>query len=825
MSRGRRILGYCLIVIAALLLLGVVVAGSVYLYVAPSLPSVAVLKDIHLQVPLRIYTRDGELIAAIGGKQRIPLDYDQVPPLLTEAFLAAEDDRFFEHGGVDPSGMARAVLNLLESGKKSQGGSTITMQVARNFFLTRKKLYIRKVREVFLSLRIENELSKEAILRLYMNKVFLGKHAYGVGAAAKIYYGKDVLDLTLAQMAMLAGLPQAPSAANPIDAPARALRRRGYVLGRMLKLGFIGQTAYKRAMDAPVTARQYTPHVSVPAPYVAEMTREYMIKHYGKAAYSAGYQVTTTLDSRLQRDAVTALRQNLEQLSRQRGWRGPLAHVALAPDADKDVLVQALLPYSPVANLKSAIVTGAGDKRCDVYIDKNGPATLQWKQLKWASGKHRKVSEFLKPGDVIYVSKKDKHWRLSEIPKLQSALVAVDPYDGAIVALDGGFSFALSKFNRAIQAHRLLGSSFKPFVYSAALSKGMTPATMISNAPFVSVANKALNKYWRPRNAERNTSGMMRLRQGLVHSVNLVSIRLLQQDGIRYTIDWARRFGFRPRELPHNLTLALGTASLTPLEMARGYAVFANGGFLVRPYFIERITGPGGDILAQAHPWIACDSCTQAAPASTNPLALPAAATTPSAPETAVVPASATPAASAETGQGATTLLVRHPRAPRLAPRTISAQNAWLMSDILHSVIRHGTGRRARALGRHDLSGKTGTTNDNTDAWFDGFGPRLVTVSWVGFDTPATMGHGWTGAHAALPGWVDFMSAALKHVPDSPQPMPTGLVSVRIDAETGLRTGPDNPHAMWEVFPVGHVPPKEENNQTPSLYGGNGEGE
>ncbi|MGH7057848.1 MAG: penicillin-binding protein 1A, partial [Acetobacteraceae bacterium] len=628
---------------------------------------------------LRVYTRDDRLIASFGARRRVPLDYQQIPPLLVEAFISAEDERFFEHAGVDPRSMARAALNLIETGTKSQGASTITMQVARNFFLTKKKLFIRKIREVFLAQRISRELSKEDILSLYLNKIYLGEHAYGVGAAARIYYGKNVWQLTLAQMAMIAGLPQAPSAGNPLVNPKAARARRGYVLGRMLFHGYIDEAAYRRAMAAPITARQYAPQATVEAPYVAEMVRDYMTGKYGKAAYSAGYRVTTTLDSRLQTAAVAALRNDLEQLDRQKGWRGPVAHVTLAASAGSAAVAKALSGYAPVANLSPGVVTEVGTKSIHLFVLGQGPVTVGWKGLAWAAGRHDTAGGFMKPGDIVYVRYGElringraqgpkKAWRLAQIPKLEGAIVALDPYDGAIVALDGGFSFALSKYNRAVHAQRQLGSSFKPFVYSAALASGMTPATLVSNAPFISVANKALNKYWRPRNAERQTSGMMRLRAGLAHSVNLVAIRILQQIGIPHVLDWSRRFGFSPADLPHNLTLALGSASLTPLEMARGYAVFANGGFLVRPYFIERIEEPEGKVLARARPWVACADCVPATPARANPLGLPVSATTPSAPESAETPASgavpakasvaATAAASARTASRQAVLLI-----------------------------------------------------------------------------------------------------------------------------------------------------------------------
>ncbi len=479
-------------------------------------------------------------------------------------------------------------------------------------------------------------------------------------------------------------------------------------------------------------------------------------------------------------------------------------------------------PYPPIANLLPGVITLVRDKDIRVYLRGEGIVTVAWPGLAWAAGQKTQASDFLKRGDMIYLNRGKKDWELAQVPELEGAIVALDPYDGAIAALDGGFSFTLSKYNRAVQAHRQLGSSFKPFVYSAALNAGMTPATLISNAPFISVANPELSQYWRPRNAERETSGMMRLREALVHSVNIVSVRILQQLGVTPALDWARRFGFSPSELPHNLTLALGSASLTPLSMARGYAVFANGGFLVRPYFIERIEGPAGKVLAEAHPWVACAACSPAAASAANPLASPVAATTPSAPESAPVAASAIVAASAASSAQTVLLIGRQPRQPRLAPRTLSAQNAYLMTDILHSVILSGTGIKALALKRQDIAGKTGTTNDTTDAWFDGFGPRLVTVAWVGFDQPQTMGHGWTGAHAALPMWISFMGEALNNVPEAVRSMPPGLVTARIDSKTGLRCGPDDPDAIWEVFREKELPPMQQKKQAPSLYGGGG---
>ncbi len=830
MTRRRRILRYSLLTIAALSLAGLVGLVGIYLYVVPSLPSVAVLKDIHLQVPLRIYTRDGKLMAVFGSKHRIPLEYRQIPPMLVEAFISAEDDRFFEHSGVDPRSMVRAAINLIETGRKSQGASTITMQVARNFFLTRKKLYIRKIREIFLAQRIEHELSKEDILRLYLNKIYLGNHAYGVGAAAELYYGKTVWQLDLAQMAMIAGLPKAPSAFNPLANPQRALERRAYVLGRMHDLGYIDQHAYQRAMAAPITAKPHGPQVTVSAPYVAEMVRDYITSQYGESAYTAGFQVVTTIDAKLQKAAEKALTANLERLDRQKGWRGPLARRTLPPHPTTATLAAAVATSPAIANLVPAVISQVKDTSITAYVQGHGNVEIDWKGLQWAAGKADKAGDFLKRGDVVYTINEGKSdWVLGQMPQVQGALVSIDPYDGAIVALDGGFSFSQSKFNRAIQAHRQLGSSFKPFVYSAALHQGMTASTLVSNAPFVSVANQALSDLWRPQNYEKNTSGMMRLREGLVHSVNIVSVRILQRIGVNNAIDWARRFGFTPGELPHNLTLVLGSASLSPLTMARGYAVFANGGFLVRPYYIQRVTGPGGALLAEADPWVACSTCSASSPASAAaPAAATVAATAPSAPVSVATPASAVAAATAGATHAATArrsahVLVSQPtNVPRLAPRTLSPQNAYLMTSMLHSVITSGTGRAARSLGRDDLAGKTGTTNDFSNAWFDGFGPRLVTVTWVGYDQPHSLGHGESGARAALPMWISFMGTALQGVPESPAPMPSGLVTVRIDSKTGLRCSANDPNAIWETYRSDNLPPMNQSLQAPSLYGGGG---
>ena len=777
------------VIAAGLALFGLGVLGVViaYLYVAPSLPSVAVLKDIRLQVPLRVYTRDGQLLAQFGEKRRIPLSFDQIPKPMVNAFVAAEDEHFWEHPGIDVEGILRAAIHLALTGERTQGGGTITMQVARDFFLTRKKTFSRKIREAFLALKIERELSKQDILTLYINKIYLGSRAYGAGAAAQVYYGTDVSHLTLAQIAMIAGLPQAPSTANPLANPQRALARRGYVLGRMLSDGYITQDQYNQAMAAPLTATYHEPSAAVSAPYLAEMVRNDMVTKYGDDAYTAGYSVITTIDSRLQPKAVAALRKGLLDYDQRHGWRGPVAHVELPNTAGEAEFKQAVENRDHVGGLCPSLVIAVQDQAAELYADGVGLVHVDWNGLKWARKylstnsagplpKH--ASEIFKRGDIVYLAQDDKgNWVLAQVPTAQSALVSVDPFDGAIVSLVGGFDFSTSKFNRVTQAHRQPGSSFKPFYYSAALEDGFTPASVVNDAPVV-VKDPALGD-WRPGNYEGDFSGPTRLRNALAHSLNLVSIRVLQQIGIDYAVNYAQKFGFNPDELPHNLSMALGSASLTPLEMARGYAVFANHGFRVTPYYIQRIEDGSGKTVFEADPQLACDNCSVDTAGATKTLA-PANGATP-------------------------------PQMPKFAPQVITPQNDWLMTSMMQDVINHGTGQLARRLGRDDLAGKTGTTNDWTDAWFDGFNNDIVTVVWVGNDQPTqSLGNGEQGALAALPIWTDFMGAALQNVPDptDPYPQPPGLVRARIDPKTGLLVSATSPGSIWEYFEAGHLPAK-----------------
>ncbi len=761
---------------------GVLTALGTYLFLAPGLPPVATLKDVQLQTPLRVFTRRGELIAEYGEKRRKPLRIGQVPALLQKAFLAAEDDRFFVHPGVDYQGLLRAAVHLIRTGEKGQGGSTITMQLARNFFLTRERTYTRKLREIFLALKIERELTKNEILELYLNKIYLGNRAYGVGAAAEVYYGKEVGELDLAQMAMIAGLPKAPSAFNPIADPQRALLRRNYVLGRMLGLHYIDDAAYQAALSAPVSAwRHGLAAAAVEAPYVGEMVRAEMLSRYGAEAYTGGYRVYTTLDATLQRAANTALHEALLSYSARHGYYGAEAHVEIGESADPLSLERLLAPYRMVGPLHPAVVLAVGERQAKARVKGGETVTLEWDGLSWArphinenalGPKPTSAGEILHPGDIVRVRQgPEGAWRLSQIPRVSGALVSLSPQDGAILALVGGFDFHQSKFNRVTQAKRQAGSNFKPFIYSAALDKGFTPASLINDAPIV-FQDATLEDTWRPENYSGRFFGPTRLRVALTKSRNLVSIRLLHSIGVEYAREYITRFGFQKRDLPRDLSLALGSAAVTPLELVSGYAVFANGGFRIHPYLIDHVDTSSGDPLFRTEPQRVCE----APPPQPTPVAL----------ETS---AQEDPSAA----QGC-------------APRVIEAANAYQMVSMMRDVVRAGTGRKAMALGRSDLAGKTGTTNDQRDAWFSGYNADAVTTAWVGFDNQHPLGARETGAAAALPMWIDYMRVALQGSPERSLEPPRGMVTVRIDPRTGLLASAGEPDAIFETFRAERVP-------------------
>ncbi len=776
-----------------------------YFYLNPKLPSIEGLSEVQLQVPLRIYSSEGALMGEFGEKRRTPKLLNEIPLRMREAFLSAEDDRFYEHPGVDYQGILRAVMNLVLTGERGQGGSTITMQLARNFYLSSEKTYLRKLNEILLALKIERELSKNKILELYLNKIYMGNRAYGVAAAAQVYYGTDLDSLTLAQIAMIAGLPKAPSTYNPVVNPDRALIRRDYVLARLLKLKYITAEEYREARDAPVTASRHRSDIVLRAPYVNEMVRAEIVRQFGKEAYSKGLRVVTTVKNNLQTAANDSIWNGLVDYDKRHGYRGVVRHVELS-GLEEDAWVDVLKDDRNYGRFKPALVLSVDDsvvpvdkaaeaaakaKTAAIVLLKNGEkVALTWGAVRWARAyvsvnrlgkKLKTVSEVIKPGDVIWVEPKGfSNWQLAQIPEVQGALVSVDPNSGAIQALTGGLDFQHSKFNRVTQARRQAGSGFKPVIYSSALAKSYTPATLINDAPVV-FEDAALEGAWRPQNYSGKFSGPTRLRKALYTSRNLVSIRILRSIGIGYAIDFAKRFGFDPDELPRDLSLALGSCEISPLQMSRAYSVFANGGYLIEPYVIQRIEDANGNTLFEADPVVACTTCVLAKDWTS------------------------------ETELDEEDTLAR---LPKQAEQTLEPRLAFQMNSILQDVVLRGTGRRALALGRKDLAGKTGTTNDQRDAWFNGYNPDLVTTVWLGFDQLKPLGNKETAARAALPVWIDFMKTALKGKPEKQLPRPEGLVTVKINAETGKAATDEDINTTFEIFRVENVPSVQNTGST-----------
>jgi len=776
-------------------LLGVYLYACSYVYLQPSLPTSAQMRNVELQVPLRIYTSTGDLIAQIGAQQRTPVRYEQIPPLLRNAFLAAEDHRFFQESGISLPSIARAAMVDLLTGKKAQGGSTITMQAARNMFLTLDKTFRRKLQETFVTYEMDHEFTKQEIFQLYLNKIFFGQRSYGVAAAAQTYYGKSLDQLTVAEAATLAGIPQAPSLYNPIIHPHLAAARRRYVLQRMLDLGYIDAAAAQAANNAPMDASLHAPHVDVDAPYVAELVRQQMEQWYGPAAETAGYRVYTTIDGRLQSLANRAVQLGLIEYDRQQGWRGPIGRTVLGVEVTPTQLEQLVDEYTPLGMLTPAVVVKVGAQDAGIYVRSRGFADIDWNGLSWARKSlgedawgpaPKTAADVVARGDVVYVvADKEGHAQLAQVPQAQSAFVALDPNDGAIAALVGGFDYFSNKFDRAVQAQRQPGSGFKPFYYSSALEDGFTPASALLNAPVV-VGGEGLEATWRPENDTRSFSGPVRLRVALAHSLNLVSIRLLRDLGLPYVSQYVSRFGFDPKTLPQNLTLALGTLPVTPLQMASAYSVFANGGFKVDPYYIGRVEDASDKVVWQAAPRIACALCTD--PAALSDLK-PA-------------PTAAAMLAEADALRGGPGPLP----ADRLAPQVISPQNDYLMTSMMKDVIKYGTAVRALSLNRTDIAGKTGTSNDYRDAWFNGYTPELEATVWVGYDDNRPLGAGDEGAHTALPIWLHFMRYALAGVPQWQRPMPPGIVTLRVSPQTGALVSDENPDGIPEVFMATHLP-------------------
>jgi len=823
-------------------LLGALTLYGLYLYLNPKLPDIDTLKDVRLQVPLRVYTQDKQLINEFGQMKRSPMDYEEFPQQLIQAILAAEDDRFFEHPGVDYKGLLRASLQvILSGGEKRSGGSTITMQVARNFFLTREKTYLRKLNEIFLALKIEKELSKENILALYLNKIFLGNRAYGFAAASQVYYGKPLKELSLAQTALLAGLPKAPSRYNPIANAERALdRRNNYVLPRMLELEFITDEDFMLAKGEKDEALLHDQNIEVDAMYVAEMVRSEMLERYGPEALSAGFKVYTTINKDKQDAANHALRTAMLEYDRRHGYRSHLHHVDLEHTdelEDLDAWQQALTEFDPVGNLEPAIVFAIdyevdkdNDKQSAAYAyTKSGNIVyLPWERVEWArryiDDNHlgpelKSIREVFKTGDVIYVTPGDKgcSW-LAQIPNVAGALISLNPNDGSIDSLVGGFDFHRSKFNRVTQAQRQPGSSFKPFIYSAAIDKGFTPASIINDAPVVFDA-PGLEDTWRPENYTGKIYGETRLRKALIKSRNLVSIRILRDIGIGYAVRYARRFGFENAKLPRDLSLALGSGTLTPLELATGYSVFANGGYRIKPYVIDYVIGPDSTVVHMTDRPEVCVQCIEdqeqkelenAAKGDALADAGAKNETTPVEQEPVVVPVQQDTLQAFLVGDDQQPTLedtirrelrfLEGPIELTPAPRILNPQTAFIMNSMLRDVIIRGTGVRARSLGRRDLAGKTGTTNDQRDAWFSGFNGGVVTIAWVGFDNPKPLGNRETGAKAALPMWISYMGAALKGEEETQLVSPPGIVSVRINEKSGQLTTATDPDAIFEYL-------------------------
>ncbi|MEH6396358.1 penicillin-binding protein 1A [Pseudoalteromonas sp.] len=796
--------------------LGLITLVSLYYYVKSDIPSVQVLKDVQLQTPMQVFSKDGLLINQFGEKRRIPVTIDEIPQPLINAILATEDNRFYDHIGIDPIGILRSALVLISTGEKKQGASTITMQLARNFFLTREKAYIRKVKEIFIALHIENLLSKDEILTLYLNKIELGNRAFGIGAAAQVYYGKDLNELNLAQMAMIAGLPKAPSALNPIRNPIRAKARRNVVLGRMLDENYISRAEYNEATSAPITAKFHGAEIELYAPYISEMVRAEMVARYGyERAYNTGFKIFTSVESNVQAAAQSALVNNLHAYDMRHGYRGPAQQLwdfETQTALSHSEILEKLRPVKEIGPLLAASVLEVGEQSATVLLKNGEQANLDWDNLKWARKyitRYRQgfppktAGDILNPGEQIWLrTNDDGSYLLSQLPEASSALVSLDPNDGRIKAIVGGYSFEQSQYNRAVQAKRQVGSNIKPFIYSAALNNGYTLASILNDAP-INQWDKSLGVAWRPKNSPAVYNGPIRIRRALAQSKNVISVRLLRGVGLQRTADHLLKFGFKNSDINRSESLALGSASITPLELARGMSTFANGGHLITPYFINEIQDSAGNVLFKTEPLLACDPIT--------------------------------PQLTIEQFELTTELAnAQEPIPNHCAPRIISKQNAFLIADAMHSAIwgggswAHktgwsGTGWRAQALDRRDLSGKTGTTNDSVDTWFSGFNRNVMTSVWVGFDNPGNplgrstynnnmdknqISGAESGAKTAQPAWVDFMRVALDGKPEAPIEPPEGLVSVRIDLATGLLSQKNDYTSRFEYFEKGTSPTK-----------------
>ncbi|WP_312282899.1 peptidoglycan glycosyltransferase/peptidoglycan DD-transpeptidase MrcA [Pseudescherichia sp.] len=840
---------YLFILAVCCILLG---AGSVYglyKFIEPQLPDVATLKDVRLQIPMQVYTADGELIAQYGEKRRIPLTLDQIPPVMVKAFIATEDSRFYEHHGVDPVGIFRAASVALFSGHASQGASTITQQLARNFFLSPEKTLIRKLKEVFLAIRIEQMMSKDEILELYLNKIYLGYRAYGVGAAAQVYFGKSVDQLTLSEIAVIAGLPKAPSTFNPLYSLDRATSRRNVVLARMMSEGYISQSQYDSARSEAIDANYHAPEIAFSSPYLSEMVRQDMVSRYGEKAYEDGYRVYTTITRKTQEAAQKAVRDNVMDYDMRHGYRGPanvLWKLGESPWDSKKITdsLRALPTYGP---LLPAVVMQANAQEATAMLADGTSVSLRMDGVRWArpfrsdtaqGATPRRVTDAVQAGQQIWVRQVNDAWWLAQVPDVNSALVSINPQNGAVIALVGGFDFNQSKFNRATQALRQVGSNIKPFLYTAAMDKGLTLASILNDVP-ISRWDAGAGSDWRPKNSPPEYAGPIRLRQGLGQSKNVVMVRAMRAMGVDYAAEYLQRFGFPAQNIVHTESLALGSASFTPLQVARGYAVMTNGGFLIDPWFISKIENDQGKVLFEAQPKVACAECdipviygeTQKSNVLEDSNVEDVSVSQEQQNLTVPMPQL----------EQANQALVAQTGAPQYAPHVINTPLSFLIKSALNSNIFgepgwQGTGWRAgRDLKRNDIGGKTGTTNSSKDAWFSGYGPGVVTSVWIGFDdhrrdlgrTTASGAikdqiSGYEGgAKSAQPAWDAFMKSVLDGVPEAPLTPPPGIVTVNIDRSTGQLANGGN--SRQEYFIEGTQPTQQAVHEVGTTLIDNGE--
>ncbi|MFS1413793.1 penicillin-sensitive transpeptidase [Vibrio sp. 10N.286.49.C2] len=854
------------------ILFGVSTIIGFYYYVKPELPDVATLKDVQLQTPMQVLSQDGKLIAQFGEKRRIPLTYDEIPQDLIHALIATEDSRYYDHYGFDPIGITRAAVAVIASGSASQGASTITQQLARNFFLSNEKKVMRKIKEIFIAVHIEQLLSKQEIMELYVNKIFLGYRSYGFGAAAQAYFGRDLNQLTLSEIAVLAGLPKAPSTMNPIYSIDRATHRRNVVLARMLSEKYITQAQFDEARSEPIISQYHGAEIELRAPYVAEIARAWMVKRYGDDAYESGMRVTMTVDSKLQKAAHTAAINNLLAYDERHGYRGAEKVVWKAdqPAMSTEDMTKYLRKQPTYGELRPALVTKVNAKSITVWVKGYQEQTIEWDNMKWARKFRTDERQGAAPksaGDVTAVGEqiwvrasqiealddtketatatedeaempaKVITWRLSQVPNANTAFVAIDPQNGAVLSLVGGFNFVHSKFNRATQSVRQVGSSIKPFIYAAALDKGMTLASLVNDAP-INKWDKSAGTAWRPKNSPPTYTGPTRLRIGLAQSKNVMAVRVLREVGLDDTRDYLTRFGFDKSKLPRSETIALGAGSLTPIQMAQGFSVFANGGYYVEPYYISRVEDPFGKVEFEANPKVICHTDCPRMPtpemlASNNSDDAPSIEEATNA--SALEPVELTDFNEEDMDSNE----------PNYAPHVLSEQTAFLTREMMYSNIWgggnwrdgtgwNGTGWRAQKLERRDIGGKTGTTNDSKDAWYNGYGPGIVATAWVGFDdhqrklgrttTNSNLGKeqisgAEAGAKTAQPAWVDFMRVVLEDEPQTAKAIPNGITRVRIDRESGLLSNKTDSSSMFEYFEIG-TEPKEyvQESFTDTLY-------